>query len=44
MKKAGLPELSLSNKIVLQECVWELENNDFKNVQSVLFQLKEVFN
>ena len=43
MKKAGLPELSLSNKIVLQECVWELENNAFKNAQSILFQLKEVF-
>jgi hypothetical protein len=43
MKKAGLAELSLPDKIVLQECVWDLESNAFKNVQSVLFELKEVF-
>jgi hypothetical protein len=43
MMKAGLPELSLSNKIVVQECVWELEENAFKNAQSILFELKEVF-
>jgi hypothetical protein len=43
MKKAGLPELSHTNKIVLQECVWNLEDNAFKNVQGILQELKEVF-
>jgi len=43
MIKAGLPELSMANKIVIQECVWELESTAFKNAQSILFQLKEVF-
>lgn len=41
--KAGLPALSLADKIVLQECVWELEANRFKDAQTVLFELKEVF-
>ena len=41
--KAGLPALSLTDKIVLQECVWELEANRFKESQGVLFELKEVF-
>lgn len=41
--KAGLPALSLTDKIVLQECVWELEETRFKESQGVLFELKEVF-
>ncbi len=43
MMKAGLPELSLANKIVIQECVWDLEGDAFKNAQSILFELKDVF-
>ena len=41
--KAGLPELTLTDKVVLQECVLELENSAFKNVQRILLELKEVF-
>lgn len=41
MKKAGLPELSFANKIVLQECVWELEKTAFRNAQELLFELKD---
>jgi hypothetical protein len=41
--RAGLPALSLADKVVLQECVLNLENKEFKNAQSILFELKEVF-
>jgi hypothetical protein len=41
--KAGLPALTLTDKMVLQECVWELEENEFKNAQQLLIELKEVF-
>ncbi len=41
--KAGLPQLTLIDKLVLQECVLELENSAFKNVQGILQELKEVF-
>ncbi|OYU94749.1 MAG: hypothetical protein CFE21_13745 [Bacteroidetes bacterium B1(2017)] len=41
--RAGLPELSHADKIVLQECVWQLEANQFKNAQGILIELKEVF-
>ena len=43
MMKAGLPQLTLIDKVVLQECVLELENSAFKNVQQILLELKEVF-
>ncbi|MCG9881012.1 MAG: hypothetical protein MH472_10485 [Bacteroidia bacterium] len=43
MRKVGLDELSLTNKIILQECVLALEEGAFKNVQQLLFELKEIF-
>ncbi len=41
--KVGLPALTLSDKIILQECFCGLENNEFKNAQQILTELKEVF-
>lgn len=41
--RAGLPQLTLADKVVLQECVLDLEENELKHAQSLLLELKELF-